>query len=381
MPGVHALLAPSAAHRWLTCIGSVALTKELPDQSSSYANEGTAAHSLAESCLRLGVPAKEQIGWQVRVEDESISITEDMAAHVQVYLDYVRRESEGKTLLIEQKIPLTPLTAERDARGTSDAVIVDGDTLTIVDLKFGMGVKVYAEENAQLMLYAAAAAIEYSLLGEFENFRVVIVQPRLDHIDEWEFDRERMAAFSKLVQIQADRIFKGETELVVSDEGCRFCRAKATCPELSKMSIALAESNFDNLDKISEADIGFNMRHVDMVEGWCRAVRAEVETRLLRGDAVTGFKLVQGRRGARQWVDAGEVEDVLKSMQLPEDVVYKKTLASPTALEKVLIKKNPVNWAALQVHITQKEGAPSVAASTDPRPEINAVSAEFEVLE
>ena len=53
MPTKHARCSASAAYRWINCPGSVALSDQCPDPgSSSYADEGTVAHSLAELKLR-----------------------------------------------------------------------------------------------------------------------------------------------------------------------------------------------------------------------------------------------------------------------------------------------------------------------------------------
>lgn len=279
MPGLHAVLAPSAAHRWWYCTGSVALTKDLPEESSEFAQEGTAAHRLAEICFQDNNDAIKHVGKMYYIEDDAKGvpinweIDSDMAGYVQVYLDYVRREAEGKTLLIEQRLPLTPLTGEADAHGTSDAVIIDDDTLTIIDLKFGVGVKVDAEENEQLIMYALAAMAQYAMLGPFLKFRVVIVQPRLDHISEWTFSSNRVGEYVLKIKQAAAEALPGPGKLVVTEKGCRFCRIKASCPELTNQIRNSVDSNFQNLDKTPAVDLSASMRAVDMIEGWCRAVR------------------------------------------------------------------------------------------------------------
>lgn len=57
MPGKHALLSASSAARWLNCPPSARLCENLPDTESSYAAEGTLAHSMCEIKLRSFVSA------------------------------------------------------------------------------------------------------------------------------------------------------------------------------------------------------------------------------------------------------------------------------------------------------------------------------------
>jgi len=204
----HATLSPSGAHRWLHCPGSVALEAGYPDDSSEFADEGTAAHFLAEQCLLQRANASEFIDMEIALwadpETEtsgvnfavsllgkkgltisnSFTVGDDMAGHVQKYVDYVR--AIGGELMVEQRLSIEHLTGEPGAKGTADAVIVLGDEIIIVDLKYGRGVKVSAEKNEQLAIYALAALREFEFLGDFKRVRLVINQPRLDHVSEWD---------------------------------------------------------------------------------------------------------------------------------------------------------------------------------------------------
>lgn len=183
--GTHAILSPSSAGRWIPCPASVALTRDAEDESSEFADEGTAAHELAAMALTAGNDAAAYLGRIIKVEDtgREFEVTPDMAGFVQVYLDIVR--GIPGELMVEQRLPITPITGEPDAFGTSDAVILAGDELVIVDLKYGRGVKVEAEDNEQLGIYALAALLEYEFLGDFKRARMMIVQPRLGHVSEW----------------------------------------------------------------------------------------------------------------------------------------------------------------------------------------------------
>ena len=50
--GKHALLSASSSKRWLACTPSARLEENFPNESSVYAQEGTAAHELGEYKLR-----------------------------------------------------------------------------------------------------------------------------------------------------------------------------------------------------------------------------------------------------------------------------------------------------------------------------------------
>lgn len=364
----------------MNCVGSIALNAKFPDTSSVYADEGSAAHALAERALTYKRDASFFIGETIIAGEAGFVVDEDMAAYVQVYLDYVRREGEGKPMLFEQSLPLTPLTGEVEAFGTADAVILAGDTLHIIDLKYGMGEEVDAHDNEQLMMYAAAARIEYALIGEFTKFKVAIVQPRRDHIDEMEFDAATLDAFVARVEEVVKRLYAGSNDLNPAEKTCRWCKAKSICSALKELVEKTVSKSFDNLDTVIEVDLSDSMAFTALVEDWSRAVRAEVERRLTSGTPVRGYKLVQGRMGARQWSDKTVVEDRLKNqMCYADDIIFSKALLSPTQLEKKL-KDHPKHWNDLQELIVRKEGSPSVAPESDDRPALGSAANSFDVL-
>ena len=191
-PSGHALLAPSAAHRWLMCPASVPFGLQFPDgETSVYAEEGTLAHAAAECILRDDKAGLDSVKRKILAGNFDPEIPEK----VRKYTDYVTalRDSVHGELFVEQRLALTAITGEEGARGTSDAVILAPGELYVVDLKYGQGDKIDAPENPQLLIYAAAAYQAFSF-ADIERVTVAIVQPRLDHVSEWTLDLSDLLA-------------------------------------------------------------------------------------------------------------------------------------------------------------------------------------------
>lgn len=364
----HAKLSPSSAVRWMACPGSVALSEGIKDTGSNAANEGTMMHSFSALCLETGTDAREYIN--VIDKETGLRLDEDQAVAVQIYVDTVRDivKVTGGQLLVEQRLPIGWMTGEIGAAGTADAVILTLDELIVVDAKFGRGVVVEAEDNPQLLMYAAAAYDEHKVAYDFQQIRLVISQPRLGASPEWTLSMSQMDKFIGDVMFAAQLTREEDAMFQPTDKGCRWCRAKAICPALK----AVVLNDFEEVvpETADEQDLARVMANAGMIEAWVKAVRAEVERRLLAGMPVTGYKLVQGKRGNRQWASPEDAEAALKAMRIKHDQMYDYKLASPTSIEK-LVKADeigPRQWTKIQALITQSEGTPSVAPESDKRP-------------
>lgn len=406
----HAILSPSSAHRWMACTGAPAMEHGLENKGSSYADEGTAAHTLGEMCLTSGKNAIDFLGCR-----DNFTVTQEMAEYVQRYVDLVHQYAEGGELLVEQAVGIGHLTGEDGAEGTADAVVLRDDEITLIDLKYGRGNEVSAEDNPQLKLYALGALEKYAMLGDFTTVRMVIIQPRICHApSEWSMSVADLLEWAGEVKARATVVwvaleFKnnwmrnaadyktpGTTYLRPGEKTCQWCKAKATCPALAAFVQDTIGAEFTDLttaDNIEQDEIiaslvpptehlGAKLDSVGLIEDWCKAIRAKAEGELLAGRSVAGYKLVQGRKGARSWGDADAVEALFKSMRLKQEQMYDFKLISPTTAEK-LLADSPKRWNKVLPLIGQSEGKPSVAPVGDKRPalEIKPVADEFEAIE
>ena len=379
----------------MTCHGSVALAASAPRQSStSYADEGTLAHEMAARALIKELHPRELVG-QPSYDVQGRVFEEDFVEGVTAYVEDVRRRAQGAALLVEQRVTVPGVP---ECWGTSDAIIVRDDEIEVVDLKFGRGVRVDAQGNPQLALYAVGAVHHFGALADVKRARMTIHQPRLGHTSEAVLDIDELSLFATTAAEAAERALAGlqgradpRQMLTPGEDQCRFCPAKATCPALRDEVIntivgpnagtaaALGLDGFADLDRLvpsarsidSDEDLAQAMSRVGLIEDWCKAIRSEVERRLLAGAQLPGWKLVQGRQGARKWSDERAVEELLrKTFRLPADVAYERTVISPTAAER-LVRAGELGdrrWERLQSLIKREPGKVSVAPATDPRP-------------
>jgi len=363
---------------------------------------------------------EEETGFDQRQEYE---VDGDLISNVRTYCNNVRQYADGNVLMVEFALPIGHLTGEEGATGTGDVVIVadEGEELQLHDLKYGHR-HVSPEQNEQLMLYGLGALEAVKLVGyEPKRVRLVIHQPRVfDAPGEWSLTLDELLQFGEKVKERARHsmaCFKELPGALVhhlrpSEEACQWCRAKAVCPKLARFIEETVGAEFDEIvekivveeesekmivaefegivEKIVEEtaraefeeivpvalgtayppeELAVKMAACNLIESWIKAIRARVESELLEGREVSGYKLVAGRKGARQWASNSEAEQLLKSFRLKKEEMYNFKLISPTSAEKLLKKDSPKRWTKLQDAIVQKDGRVSVAPASDPRQE------------
>lgn len=389
MPDVHARLPPSSAHRWMRCLGSLALESTQPDKSSAFAEEGTRAHALAEELLN---------GRLLGFEPDH-SADPEMLDYVLRYVDTVWSLAEGNELMVEQRVDFSHIVGVENSFGTADAVVIVGNELQIHDLKYGRGVQVDAENNEQLQLYALGALEQFNLLYDFDSVRLFIHQPRLNHVSEWALSVEELEAFGQRAQEAAANVIvmfniaecEGVNTLPLEnftpgEKQCRFCKASAICTAREQFHMQTVTGDFDDLTApigelvtsaiarvpmLTNEQLAEIYGQADFLESWLKAIRDRVNSELNAGHPVPGFKLVTGKQGNRAWRNEVEAEELLKSFRLKQDQMYSQKVISPTQAEKLLKKESPRRWTKVEALITRSDGKPTIAPESDPRPTLN----------
>jgi hypothetical protein len=331
----------------MVCPASVRATIDLPDTTSAAAEEGTRAHADAEKCLRNG--------------------TESTDPYVNDYLGYVRA-LDGK-LWIEQKIDLTEWI--HNGYGTADAVVYESNHLHVLDLKFGVGIKVNAVGNRQLQIYALGAYTAFARHGyDIKAVTVHIVQPRLEHTDAWSIPIDDLLTFGGELYDAAQACLDEAARYNPTEKACQWCRAKATCPALYEHSLKIVGEDFDPVpaDDLTDEQIRLVLDNKPLIEAWLRSVESQVFTRIEHGETFDGWKMVEGR-SVRKWRD--DAESKLRDL-FGEDMFTTK-LKNITEIEKSIGKKR-----FKELELTSKpEGKPVLVKDSDPRPAIGNTVDDF----
>lgn len=375
----HAFLSASGAPAWLLCNLKPWMEKDLPDSSSKAADEGTAAHELGERCLNNGTNPAEYIGEYIAVGDDFWEVTNEMAEYVDEYVKRVRERPGDR--MVEVRLDIGFITGEEGAQGTADCLIFDGSTMYIGDLKYGYGF--VPADSSQLIMYAAAAVRQFSTI--YDVYRVVlqILQPRINSFPVHEMTVSELQEWVIATQQVGMDILMGPDGLKATpgEKQCKFCRAKGSCPELKKkvMSVATIDdfedltATEDTLALLTNEQLSRIAPNLELVHDWCNGIRAELDRRLLSGQMIEGWKVVQGKKGNRAWADPVEAEKAL--VDRLGEAAYTSKVISPTQAEKLLKK----DYEAIKNLVTQPEGKPAVVPITDKRPALD-LSLDFQPI-
>lgn len=361
MSRAHAFLSASASHRWLVCTPSAQLESQFPDKDSPYAEEGTKAHALAEETLRRFLSGGDSA---VQCADR------EMQEAVQFYVDTciekitaARHVSPDAKILVEERLDFSEFVP--NGFGTGDMVIVSDGGLEVVDLKYGKGVRVDAEKNSQMMLYALGALAAYGYLYSMSTIRMTIVQPRIGNVSTYDTTEKDLLEWGSRVRELAKKAMAGEGEFKPG-EHCRFCKARNTCRAYAEAMKAHIKKDLAPGPELEAFEISDILKHSKDIKNWLDSIEAYAMGKALAGEKWPGLKLVAGR-STRKIVDESSAAAALLASGY-SDIYKPQTLRTITELEKLCGKKN--FGEILGANIQKTKGKPTLVPVSDKRPEL-----------
>lgn len=388
----HARLGPSAAHRWIHCPASVRVAEALEiagaDTGSIYAAEGTAAHTIAEivASYRFGLITELMLeaalsAWRGSVEgaawlgDRDVREVEtEMVAHAAGYADLIASE-RNRQHSTEMHLELRVFPDVPGVWGTGDCVVIGADEVAIIDYKYGTGVRVDAPDNEQLMLYALGA-VEADLIGLAKTVRIIICQPRLEHVSIWETSVEDLRKWrAEVARPAAELAMTDDAPFGPGEEACRFCPARGQCAAQTQW---IADRDFGrSTDLMDGDDFADALTMLPAVRAWCTAVEEKALERVYsNGEDIPGWKAVMS--GQKRIIpDPGAAVDKLVEAGFPRDKVERTTTTIQTLgeLDKVVkVAGKKVLSQVLGDLLKLSEGRPSLVTEDDARPAVTATS-------
>lgn len=398
MPDKHAILSPSAAHRWLHCTPAPRVEAEFPETTSEYAEEGRLAHSVCELAAKKKFTVMNNRTYNSRLkklkadpkwDDEMLSTA---ATYVEHLTEHAMRFEHAPYVALEVQVDITDYAPE--AFGTCDCVIIGGDELIITDYKHGKGVPVSAQDNPQMLLYALGALKLYRpIYGDMiRRVSTYIDQPRLGSYDGASMTVEELLAWGESIKPKAAAAFMGTGEFAPG-EWCRFCRAKAKCRARANQNTALEDfkdciplgrsipmqaeydaTGFKPSNCLTDEEIGALLVRAEGLVAWYNDLKEYALAACLNGKTIPGWKAVEGR-STRAWTDQDAALEALMAGGVEEAIIYDRVPKTLAQLEKVIGKQRFGELVGGM--ITKSPGKPALATENDKRPAYNGAAADF----
>jgi hypothetical protein len=363
----HSIFGASKSHQYLNCKGSIFAQLGRQDSAGYDAAEGTVAHAIAEFWGSWGLERNDlddEVG-KIRKQTaggtiHEVTITAKMLNYLALYVGWCR-EAEGEQLW-EQRVDFSRLTPIPRQGGTADHVAMRPGHLTITDLKYGVGVQVFAELNTQAMLYALGVIYAWDWLYGFDTVTVRICQPRLDHFDVWETTTADLLIWADDAKHEMAEAWAINAPRTPGEKQCRFCAAKATCSAYVSVIDRLADESFDDMTisaeemagapakldspvmfpevtSLTTTDIAKALVWRKPVEEFFQAAYEELSSRVFTGAAEVppGWMVANGR-ASRSITDEAAAVRRLADLGYKSAALYKREFRSAAALEEMLVE-------------------------------------------
>lgn len=367
MPESHAVLSPSGSHRWMNCTPSVRLTEGMVEEESPYAEEGTEAHLLC------AYHVDRELGRDTEDPRSGMRFyTEEMEECAQDYRNFVMDVVNGGPVqFVDTEVELDMSRWIPEGHGTSDCLVLVDKELHVIDFKYGKGVRVDAENNSQLMIYALGSL---NLLDDIYDIDVVVMtifQPRIGNIGSHWISRSDLLEWAdETLRPIAEMAWKGCGELR-SGDWCRWCLVKASCRKRAEDNLELARLDFRKPPLLTDEELGGVLSRADELDGWVGDLKAYALSRLLAGGQIPGWKVVEGRSN-RRWSDPAAVADIVRNAGFDP---YRQEVLGITAMTEMLGKEKFNEL--LGPLVVKPRGKATLAPADDRRPAITSATCDF----
>ena len=375
----HAKLSASGASRWATCPGSVQMEDGIPDKESVYAQEGTLAHEMSELKLKHYLDpkgfGKRKLNAAFKKLKENELYQAEMESYTDNYVDFIKEKAlsfpSNPYIEIEKRVDFSRWVD--GGFGTCDCVLIHGSTLSIIDLKYGKGVPVSAEQNEQLILYALGAYDAFNLIYNLDKIELNIVQPRINNFSTWEISLTELLLWGDYFKVQAEKALGGNGELVPSAKAWTFWKARDVCTARAENNLSLESEIKLKPNEIPKDKLYEYISRGEDIAKWVADLKAYALDMCLKGEDVKGLKAVAGRT-SRSWTNQDEAINKLIEGGIDEAIIYDKVPLTLAKLEKALGKQQFTTLVGDLV--VTSEGKPTLVFENDKRPAItNTVNA------
>lgn len=371
----HAILSASGAHRWMACTPSARLELEFDDNSGAAAEEGTAAHALAEHKLRKALKIRSKKPVSKYDCDEMDGYTDDYVTFVLEQVARAREDCSDPIVLIEQRLDFSKYV--KDGFGTGDCVIIADGTLHVIDFKYGQGVLVDAVDNPQMELYALGALELFDGIYDIDVVFMTIFQPRRENVSTHTVLKELLYQWAEeILMPTATLAYEGGGEYIPG-EHCQFCRAAVKCRARAEAKMKMAAYEFSLPPLLSDEEIAEVLATIGDLTNWANEVMVyATDAAVNHGKDWPGFKVVEGRSN-RKYSDETAVAEVVKAAGYRD--IYRQNLITITEMEKLMGK--PKFNEVLGGLIIKPPGKPTLVPITDKRPVMNISTAKNDFTE
>ena len=403
-PTQHAKASASGSHRWLNCTMAPTYEEQFPDSDPGpYAKEGTLAHKICELTAEYnaGEITKRKFNSQIKKCREDPLFQEEMIKTAEVYSQYVWEKATGLPGKPYQKQEVRVDFSEYvpDGFGTSDCLIIGGNTLIVVDYKHGKGVPVSAENNSQMRLYALGALKQYGMFYPVNQVTMAIVQPRItEEVSEETIPVEELLSWGEQIKPIAQKAVTGVGAEFKEGSWCRFCKGRAVCRARSENMTALEDfkdlpiggkltdqeltdraaavtAGFPVSPILTDVEIGELLFRGEQLVTWYNDLKDYALEAILSGRDVPGWKAVAGKSD-RKWDDADAAFEDIKKAGYEEAMLYDRKPKTLAQLEKLIGKAEFAKVAGK--HVVKPMGKPTLVEQSDKREPYSPAAADFQ---